>query len=62
MTEGLSTRAEAVAAGAVRYFNGRPCAAGHNAERYTLSGYCVICQRLANQASKAAVKAKRGMP
>lgn len=60
MTAVISTRAEAITAGAVRYFNGRPCAAGHTAERYTLSGYCVVCQRRANQVQKAAAKAKRG--
>ncbi|RQO57988.1 hypothetical protein DBR47_14445 [Paucibacter sp. KBW04] len=55
-----TSRAQATEAGAVRYFNGEPCPAGHIAARYTLSGYCVECQRLATQAQKAAAKAKRG--
>ena len=61
-TQPRSTRADAVQAGAVRYFNGQPCPAGHIADRYTLSGYCVVCQRAANRAQKLSVKAKRGMP
>lgn len=54
-----ATRAEAVERGAVRYFTGEPCPQGHTAERYTLGGYCVGCQRAATKANKAAVKARR---
>ena len=55
-----TSRAKAIELGAVRYFNGEPCRAGHVAARYTLSGYCVECQRQATRAQKAAAKAKRG--
>lgn len=55
-----TSRAQAIEIGAVRYFNGDPCPAGHVVARYTLSGYCVECQRLATRAQKAAAKAKRG--
>lgn len=54
-----STRAEAIEAGAVRYFNGQPCAAGHVEPRYTLSGYCVVCQRIKTREQKQAAKARR---
>lgn len=56
-----SSRAEAVERGAVRYFNGAPCPAGHVAERYTLSGYCCTCQLKATRDQKAAAKLKRGL-
>ncbi len=55
-----TTRAAAIERGAIRYFNGEPCPAGHVADRYTLSGYCVECQRQATRAQKAAARAKRG--
>jgi hypothetical protein len=54
------SRAAAIDAGAVRYFNGEPCPAGHFAARYTLGGYCVECQRLATRSNKADAKSKRG--
>lgn len=60
MTKDLPrTRAEAIAAGSVRYFTGEPCPRGHTEPRHTLSGYCVCCQRLATQGQRAAIKAKR---
>lgn len=52
-------RAQAIARGAVRYFTGLPCPQGHKAERYTLGGYCVVCQRAATRDNKAAAKARR---
>lgn len=52
-------RAQAIARGAVRYFTGQPCPEGHKAERYTLNGYCVVCQRAATKANKAAAKSRR---
>ena len=55
-----TSRAQATELGAVRYFNGEACPACHVAARYTLSGYCVECQRQATRAQKAAAKAKRG--
>lgn len=56
-----STRARAIELGAVRYFNGHSCPSGHVVARYTLSGFCVECQRLATRAQKAAAKARRGI-
>jgi len=53
------SRARAIDTGSVRYFNGQPCPAGHLAARYTLSGYCVVCQLIATKAQKVAAKAKR---
>lgn len=43
MTTLPSTRAEAFAVGADRYFTGAPCKHGHIAERY-VSGSCVGCR------------------
>lgn len=39
----LSARKAAQAAGAVRYMTGKPCVAGHIAERFTSSGRCCVC-------------------
>lgn len=39
----LLSRQEAIAAGSVRYFTGRPCAKGHVTERYVKGGACVRC-------------------
>lgn len=58
----LVSRARAIELGQVRYFNGQACPAGHVAERYTLSGYCVTCQRLATRSQKQAAKARRATP
>lgn len=61
MTDVLpDARAAAADRGTVRYFTGRPCANGHVADRYTLNGACVVCQRAYTRANKAAIKAKRG--
>lgn len=56
------SRAAAVAAGLVRYFNGEPCPHGHVADRYTLNGYCVSCQLDATKRQKQAIKARRRSP
>jgi hypothetical protein len=53
------SRADATVARSKRYFDGRPCPAGHTAARYTLNGYCVECQRLATRADRARVKQAR---
>lgn len=55
----LLSRARAIELGLVRYFNGQACPARHVVERYTLSGYCVACQRLATKSQKQAAKARR---
>jgi len=41
------SRAEARAAGAGRYENGRPCVHGHLAPRLTSTAACVTCARIA---------------
>jgi hypothetical protein len=41
----ISTRADALAIGALRYFSGTPCGKGHVAERMTINRRCVICSR-----------------
>lgn len=41
----IITRAEAKISGFKRYFTGRPCPSGHNAERFTKNATCTICQR-----------------
>ena len=43
------TRVEAKAAGASRYFTGKPCSKGHIAER-SLTGTCVECGKIAHAA------------
>lgn len=40
-----STRAEALAIGAISYFSGEPCAKGHVAARNVKSNMCVECRR-----------------
>jgi hypothetical protein len=43
----MTTRDEAIAAGADRYYDGStPCRKGHRSERYTNNGKCVACVRL----------------
>lgn len=37
------TRAEAKAAGAKRYFTGKPCRNGHRCERYASNEQCIVC-------------------
>lgn len=39
------TRLRAAAAGYTRYYTGRPCAQGHDSERYVSSGACIECMR-----------------
>jgi 5-methylcytosine-specific restriction endonuclease McrA len=41
----IVTRAEAKAAGAKRYFTGKPCKRGHVSEYYTSIAQCVACSR-----------------
>lgn len=54
----LMTREAAATAGRRRYFSGDPCPAGHVVERYTLNGYCVECQRIANAEDRARKRAQ----
>jgi hypothetical protein len=39
----IITRKQAFARGLVRFYTGRPCKNGHDAERYTSVGNCVKC-------------------
>lgn len=41
----IVTRMEAAKAGLVRYYTGRKCKRGHDAERFTSTGICVVCNR-----------------
>lgn len=43
MEQPIITRADASAAGFMRFFTGKPCGKGHVAERYVSSGHCVSC-------------------
>jgi len=43
MTTIPTTRAEAKAVGAMRYFTGNACSRGHVADRYTTTGQCLEC-------------------
>lgn len=43
----IVTRAEARAAGGLRYFTGKPCKSGHLEERNVSSGICLGCARAA---------------
>ena len=49
----IVTRAEARAAGAKRYFTGKPCKHGHISERYTTKT-CVACMVVRSAAWRAA--------
>lgn len=53
----ILTRAQARAAGAVRYFTGKPCVHGHVAERFTSVGTCCACSRKRYAEWRAAGKA-----
>lgn len=48
MRYGRTSRAEALKAGNAFYFTGERCEAGHRAERFTATGTCVECERLAS--------------
>ena len=52
----LITREEAKARGAVRYYTGKPCKHGHDAERFVSSRSCVECTR---EAVKARMRSRR---
>ena len=52
------TRREASEKGLRTYWNGRPCAKGHEAVRYTASGSCSKCSK-AHQLNAAAIRTAR---
>lgn len=53
------SRQDAIEQGAVRYFTGMACKNGHTAERYTLNGACVECQRKFTDRQKDAIRKAR---
>ncbi len=53
------TRRQAIDAGLVRYFTGKPCGRGHLAERYTLKGSCILCERASLLRHKDAIRRRR---
>lgn len=50
----IVTRAKAKAAGAKRYYNGKPCPAGHVTERMASNGRCVTCLYIARDGWRSA--------
>jgi hypothetical protein len=55
----ITTRAEAKASGARRYFTGKPCKHGHIAERYTVSSaLCVECINFRHKRAKQTKQVK----
>lgn len=53
-----ATRAAALEAGSPRYFNGKPCPAGHLAERDTIDGGCMTCRAQWRRQGKQRARAK----
>jgi len=39
----IVTRTEAIKQGYLRFYTGKPCRHGHDAERFTSNGVCVEC-------------------
>lgn len=56
----VDLRADAAAAGKRRYFSGKACPSGHVAERYTLNGYCVVCQQIACRSNRRKLREALG--
>lgn len=61
----ISTRREALEAGLKRFYTGRPCKHGHDAERFTTTGGCVKCNAarsklFATQATVTSTARSRG--
>lgn len=59
------SRTEAAKRGLTRYYTGRPCAKGHDAERYTTNGVCLMCNqdsgRKFNQKMREMLEEARGV-
>lgn len=51
-----TTRQQAIVRGLPRYFTGRPCHAGHTAERSTLDRTCLECARARHRRERAAIR------
>lgn len=45
----IKTRAQAHADGENKYYTGTPCKHGHDAQRWTYNGVCVVCHRAAGR-------------
>ena len=60
MTDLPKTRAEAVTAGASKYFTGSHCKSGHLAARYTINSVCTDCH--AERAARWRAKGARPTP
>ncbi len=54
-----SSRVEALAVGADRYFTGKPCKHGHLTERVTSNSVCVGCWKLNYEKRKSSILAKK---
>lgn len=52
----IVTRAQAIALKRHRYYTGRPCRHGHDAERYTINANCVTCTIEAAANARLAIK------
>ena len=52
-------RGDAMAQGKSVYFTGKPCKKGHIVQRYTTSGGCLECIRLAREFERIAIKRGR---
>ena len=50
------TRKEALNQGEKKYYTGRPCKNGHYSLRYSVSGSCEQCVRLADKLNKENAK------
>jgi len=52
-------RGDAIIKGESVYFTGKACKQGHIVQRYTSSGGCIECIRLARESERAAIKKGR---
>jgi hypothetical protein len=55
----MNERMQAAKDGKRTFSNGRPCRKGHLSERYTSSGNCVECLRVANEERSRALSAAK---
>lgn len=52
-------KSDAIVQGKMVFYTGKPCRAGHIAQRYVTSGRCIECIRLAKVEENKAIKAGR---
>ena len=48
----IMDRSTAAAWGLSKYYTGKPCKQGHNAQRYTVTANCITCSRLSRKSRK----------